>query len=83
MNSETGISIDDMVQDLIITLNGLVKNMAAGQYIRVCSIVVEMVQKLNTIRDQAATERAQMEQQIEDLKKRTDELAGIAFKGGQ
>lgn len=82
MDSETGITIDEMVQDLIISMNDLIKNMAAGQYIRVCSITVEMVSKMQAVRDRAKKDRQQLQAEIDELKARTNELAEIAFKGG-
>lgn len=70
---------DGMCDSLIENLNNLLKNAAAGQYIRVCSITMEMVQKLQTLKKGIKNERKQLEDQIEDIKRLNNELAEKVF----
>lgn len=66
---------DSLVEDL----NNLLKNMAAGQYIRVSSLTLEMVQKLHNLKNGIKAERKNLEDQNEDLRRLNNELAEKAF----
>lgn len=70
---------EGLCDSLIENLNNLLKNMAAGQYIRVCSITMEMVQKLQNLKKGIGTSQKTLEDQIEDLKRLNNELAEKAF----
>jgi hypothetical protein len=67
---------DSIVEDL----NNLLKNIAAGQYIRVSSLVLEMVQKLMNLKKGIRNDRKSLEDQLEDLRRLNNELAEKAFK---
>lgn len=66
---------DSLVEDL----NNLLKNIAAGQYIRVSSLVLEMVQKLMNLKKGIRNDRKSLEDQLEDLRRLNNELAEKAF----
>lgn len=70
---------EGLCDSLIENLNNLLKNMAAGQYIRVCSITMEMVQKLTNLKKNIHTEQQSMERNIQELQERYNELAEKAF----
>jgi flagellar capping protein FliD len=70
---------EGLCDSLIENLNNLLKNMAAGQYIRVCSITMEMVQKLTNLKKNIHTEQQSMERNIQELQERYNELAEQAF----
>ena len=70
---------EGLCDSLIENLNNLLKNAAAGQYIRVCSITLEMVQKLTNLKKNIHTEQTSMERNIQELQERYNELAEQAF----
>ena len=70
---------EGLCDSMIENLNNLLKNMAAGQYIRVCSITMEMVQKLQNLKKGIRTSQKTLEDQIEDLRRLNNELAEKAF----
>jgi len=70
---------EGLCDSLIEDLNNLLKNAAAGQYIRVCSITMEMVQKLMNLKKGIKAEKNSMESQIEDLMNLNNDLAEKAF----
>ena len=70
---------EGLTETLITDLNNLLKNMAAGQYIRVCSITMEMVQKLTNLKNGIKAEKDDLKEQIQGLKQLNNELAEKAF----
>jgi predicted RNase H-like nuclease (RuvC/YqgF family) len=68
---------------LIENINNLLKNMAAGQYIRVCSITMEMVQKLTNLKKNIKTETDSMEKVISELTERCNSLTEQMFGDDQ
>jgi len=70
---------EGLVESMISDLNNLLKNMAAGQYIRVCSIVMEMVQKLQNLNKSMKAERKDFIDQLADLRRLNNDLAEKAF----
>ena len=68
---------DSMIEDV----NNLLKNMAAGQYIRVCSITMEIVQKLQNLKKGIKVERKHLEDQLDDLRQNYNDLAEKVFNG--
>ena len=71
--------MNEIIDSMISDLNNLLKNMAAGQYIRVCSITMEIVQKLTGLKEEIKTANNSLEEQIDNLKKLNNELAEKAF----
>ena len=74
---------EGLTESLISDLNNLLKNAAAGQYIRVCSITMEMVQKLQNLKAGIRNDTKDLREQIEDLKRLNNELAEKAFGNKQ
>ena len=70
---------EGLCDSLIEDLNNLLKNAAAGQYIRVCSISMEIVQKLMNLKKGIRADRKSLEEQLEDLKRLNNDLAEKAF----
>ena len=70
---------EGLIDSLIENINNLLKNMAAGQYIRVCSITMEMVQKLQNLKRAVAEEKQHLLGRLDDLEKLNNELAEKAF----
>lgn len=70
---------DGLIDSLIEDLNNLLKSGAAGQYIRVSSLAVGMVQKLQNLRKAIADDRKSLLDQMADLEKLNNELAEKAF----
>lgn len=64
---------------LIENLNNLLKNVAAGQYIRVCSITMEMVQKLMNLKQGIKNDRESLENGIKELQEKYNDLAEQMF----
>ena len=60
---------------LIEDLNNLLKNMAAGQYIRVCSLTVEIVQKLMNLKHGIQSDRENLEMNIKSLQEKYNDLS--------
>jgi len=70
---------EGLVDSMISDLNNLLKNMAAGQYIRVCSITMEMVQKMQNLKSSMKAERKEFLDQLADLRRLNNDLAEKAF----
>lgn len=64
---------------LIEDINNLLKNAAAGQYIRVCSITMEMVQKLMNLKKGIKADRESLEENIRELQEKYNNLAEEMF----
>ena len=60
---------------LIEDLNNLLKNIAAGQYIRVCSLTVEIVQKLINLKHGIQSDRENLETNIKILQEKYNDLS--------
>ena len=58
---------EGLIDTIIVDLNDILKNMAAGQYIRICNIVVGMTQKLTNLKKNMKEELACKDQQVADL----------------
>lgn len=71
--------MNEIIDSMISDLNNLLKNMAAGQYIRVCSITMEIVQKLTGLKEEIKTANNSLEEKIDNLKRLNNELAEKAF----
>lgn len=71
--------MNEIIDSMISDLNNLLKNMAAGQYIRVCSITMEIVQKLTGLKEEIKTANNNLEEKIDNLKRLNNELAEKAF----
>jgi len=74
-------SNSELAESIITDLNNLLKNLAGGQYIRVCSLVMEIVQKLTNLKKGIEADINNREQQIKELQERYNELAEQAFGG--
>lgn len=70
---------EGLCDSLIENLNNLLKNAAAGQYIRVCSITMEMVQKMQNLKRSMKEERKRFLDQLADLRRLNNDLAEKAF----
>ena len=70
---------EGLCDSLIVDLNDMMKAMAAGQYIKYCSLTVGMVQKLTNLKKGIRVDLQSRENEIEDLKKLNNELAEKAF----
>ena len=68
-----------LIDTMITDLNDMMKCMAAGQYIRYADIVVKFVQKLTNLKKGIQTEKDDLMEQIQDLKRLNNELAEKAF----
>ena len=71
----------ELAESMISDLNDLMKNIAGGQYIRVCSIVMDMTKKLMNLKKGIEADINNREQQIKELQERYNELAEQAFGG--
>ena len=58
---------EGLIDTIIVDLNDILKNMAAGQYIRICNLVVGMTQKLTNLKKNMKEELAARDQQVADL----------------
>ena len=58
---------EGLIDTIIVDLNDILKNMAAGQYIRICNLVVGMTQKLTNLKKSMKEELACKDQQVADL----------------
>ena len=58
---------DGLIDTIIVDLNDILNNMAAGQYIRICNLVVGMTQKLTNLKKSMKEELACKDQQVADL----------------
>lgn len=70
---------EGMCDSLIRDLNEMLKNMAAGQYIRVCSLTMEIVQKLMNLQKGIKADRESYEKQLAEMRRLNNELAEKAF----
>ena len=64
---------------LIEDLNNLLKNTAAGQYIRVCSITMGMVQKITNLKKGIRSDLGSRDKRIEELTERCNSLSEQLF----
>lgn len=69
----------ELAESMITDLNNLLRNLSGGQYIRVCSIVMEMVQKITNLKKGIEADINNREEQIKDLQAKYNELAEQAF----
>ena len=77
MNINDGNGLYDGVglcDTLITDCNNLVKNLASGQYIQFCTVIVSMIQKLLNLKKGIAADLASKDQIIEELKRANDAL---------
>ena len=58
---------EGLIDTIIVDLNDILKNMAAGQYIRICNLAVGMTQKLTNLKKNMKEELAARDQQVADL----------------
>ena len=72
-------SNSELAESIITDLNNLLKNIAGGQYIRVCSIAMEMVQKLMNLKNGIEADINNRDKQIKELQERYNELAEQTF----
>ena len=71
---------DGMIDGLIVECSGLVKAAMGGEYVQFCALVVDMVQRLDALKEGTAGEVAGLKERIrnleETLEMMTDTEAG-------
>ena len=70
---------EGLCDSLIVDLNDMMKAMAAGQYIKYCSLTVGMVQKLTNLKKGIRSDLKAKDEEIAGLKRLNNELAEKAF----
>lgn len=70
---------EGLCDSMIVDLNDMAKAMAAGQYIKYCSLTVGMVQKLTNMKKGIRADLDDRDEQIRDLQRLNNELAEKAF----
>lgn len=70
---------EGLCESLIADLNELIRNMAAGQYIRMSIVTAQMYQKLNNLQQGIVNDRNSLKEQLEEMRKLNNELAEKAF----
>ena len=75
VNDGNGIYDNDGLLETVLTdFNNLVKNMANGNYLLFCALIVQMVKKITNVRDGIKKELASKDKQIEELKQINNRL---------
>ena len=59
---------------LITDCNNIVKNLASGQYIQFCNVIVNMIQKIVNLKQGITEDIASKDQIIEELKRANNAL---------
>ena len=57
-----------LIDSLVVDCNTLVKDMAAGEYVQFCCVIVQMVQKLGNLKEGVAADLKTREDTITELK---------------
>lgn len=70
---------EGLCDTMIVDLNDMMKAMAAGQYIKYCSLTVGMVQKLTNLKKGIRSDLEAKDEEIADLKRLNNELAEKVF----
>lgn len=65
---------DGLLETVILDCNNAVKNLATGNYIAFCNIMVGIVQKVTNVRNGMKTEIDEKNRQIEELKQINNDL---------
>ena len=65
---------EGLCDSLIIDCNNAVKNLARGNYVQFCGVVVQMVQKLANLKEGIRNDMNSMKKKVEELKRENDEL---------
>ena len=65
---------DGLLESMIIDCNNAVKNLASGNYVMFCNVIVQMIQKITNVRKGIKTEMEAKERQIEELKAMNNSL---------
>ena len=65
---------EGLCDSLIIDCNNAVKNLANGNYVQFCGVIVQMVQKLANLKEGIRNDLDSMKKKVEELKRENDEL---------
>ena len=65
---------EGLIDSLIVDCNRLTQCLAAGQYVQYCNTVVQMVQKLGSLKEGIRRDMEDREKAIAELKKLCDDL---------
>lgn len=65
---------DGLIDTLVLDCNDLTKAIAGGNYVAYCHRIVQMVQKLEQLKEGARKELEDRDAQIAELKRSNDEL---------
>lgn len=75
MNNDGIYDYDGLLDTLLSDCNGLMRNMADGQYIQFCNRLVGMAQKIQQLKEGVKNDLDAKDRQIMELKKVSDDLA--------
>lgn len=67
---------DGIIDTLIVDCNEIPKALCAGEYVKFCNIIVQMVQRLALLRVGIKNDAESMKKQIEELKETLQKQGG-------
>lgn len=73
---------EGLIDTLILDLNNLTKALIAGDFVQYSALILQMFQKLKNLKTGIKRDKESLEEQVEDLKRFTDELSEKAFGKG-
>lgn len=80
MNEDGIFDAGGLIDTLIEDMNEMVRSAMTGNYIAFCKIAVEGVQKLAVLKKGVTEQEEQLREQVDDLRKMNDRLAGQIYE---
>lgn len=65
-----------LIDSLIVECSDLVKSLTGGQYVQFCVQIVEMVQKLGSLRNGVKNDSESLRRRVDELQNLIDEYTG-------
>lgn len=69
---------DGLIDTLVVDCNELMRSISSGMYVQFCGKIVEMVQKLSTLKNGIKADRNSLEEQNTQLKQMRNEFSDDA-----
>ena len=66
-----------LIDTLIVDCNTLVKQLISGNNVAFCAKIVEMVQKLNSLKKGVTSDTEALQKEIEDLRRFIDDINNV------
>lgn len=71
-----------LIDTLIVDCNTIVKHLVSGNEVAFCAKIVEMVQKLNSLRKGVTSDTESLQKEISDLRRFIDDINNVGGGNG-